>query len=232
MTILHNFVDLLIENIKLKGIKNIKESEINQSPMILFDNETQSLNKDQKEYIITTAGINIEELRLIKGIDLDRLLINDINVIYNLYGIEAARFAILDELMALTNNSVNYNHLSVLVDYMTKDGFILSIDRNGLAKTNASLLNKISFEKPIDQLINAAIFNEFDEIKGVSSRIMTGRNIKGGTGICDLIFNTEMVLNSERIIGNEYKNYIDNENDNLIKDILNNDDIDDIFIPE
>lgn len=230
MNILHNFIDLVIDNVKLKGIKNIEESEMNQIPVVSFDNDIHKLDISKKEYIVTTAGINIEELRTIKGIDQNRTLINDINIIYKLYGIEAARFVILDELMALTNNSVNYNHLSVLVDYMTKDGFILSIDRNGLAKTNSSLLNKISFEKPIDQLINAAMFNEYDEIKGVSGRIMTGRNIRCGTGICDIIFNTEMVVNSEKIIKNNINNYIDNENNELVNDIFNND-YDNIFIP-
>jgi hypothetical protein len=30
---------------------------------------------------------------------------------------------------------------------MTRNGFIISIDRNGLGKTNTSLFNKITFEK-------------------------------------------------------------------------------------
>ena len=39
---------------------------------------------------------------------------------------------------------------------------------------------------PIEQLTRAAMFGEIDYIRSVSSRVMTGRVISGGTGLCSL----------------------------------------------
>jgi DNA-directed RNA polymerase beta' subunit len=231
LNILHNFIDLVIDKIKIKGIENIVEVDSQNISFTTFDNETHKLDNSKKENTIITAGINIESMRNLKFVDVNRSVINDIEKIYINFGIEAARYAIIDELMQLTGYKVNYNHFSILVDYMTRDGIIISIDRNGLGKTNASLFNKITFEKPVDQLITASLFNEIDDLNGVSSRIATGRTIKGGTGICDILFNTDMVINSEYIDNDEnIKEFIDIENKELINDIINNDN-DDIFIP-
>lgn len=99
--------------------------------------------------------------------------------------------------MRETNYKISYNHLSILIDYMTRNGYIISIDRNGLKKIDSSLLSKISFEKPIEQIMTAGVFNESDNCVGVSSRIMTGQIINGGTGAFKLELNTNMILNSE-----------------------------------
>lgn len=230
LNILHNFIELIVDKIKIKGVKNIIENDVQIVNYTTFDNENHNIEV-KKEHIIITAGINIESMRSIKHIDVNNSVINDIGKIYSIFGIEAARYAIIDELMQLTGYKVNYNHFSILVDYMTRDGFIISIDRNGLGKANASLFNKFTFEKPVEQLINAALFNETDDVNGVSARIATGRTIKGGTGLCNILFNTEMVINSEYI--DDDKNiaeFIDVENKELINDIINNDN-DDIFIP-
>ena len=198
-----------------------------------FDNPTHKLDETQKEYFIRTIGINIDKIRRLRNVDQNRTKINDIETIYKTYGIEATRMMLIDELNSLTGNQVMFNHISLIVDYMTRDGYILSIDRNGLDKSEASLLNKISFEKPGPKILNACLFNESDNLNGVSGRIMTGRLMRGGTGYCDLMFNTDMVMNSEYTDYNavDVNNDVVNEEYNsMIESEMNIED-EDIFIP-
>ena len=58
-------------------------------------------------------------------------------------------------------------------------------------------MTRASFEKTMDHFINAAIYNETDKVEAVSSRIMVGRVINGGTGAFDLLLNTEKLENIE-----------------------------------
>ena len=73
-------------------------------------------------------------------------------------------------------------------------------------------------------MINASLFEKEDNIQGVSSRLMTGRAIKAGTGFNDVILDTEMLLRSENDFNFKENNnsmfdeFIDNvvDNDNMI----------------
>jgi hypothetical protein len=72
-------------------------------------------------------------------------------------------------------------------------------------------------------------------MKGVSSRIMAGLVVKGGTGACDVILNTEMLEKSEFVedIEQSYnRTYKDITTSNVIKDVLDKEETGDIFMPE
>jgi DNA-directed RNA polymerase II subunit RPB1 len=150
------------------------------------------------ENVVVTAGVNFEKLKEIKGIDHTRTRCNDVNTIYRLYGIEAARHIIYYEVIAAYGGpSINHNHLALLVDLMTHTGIIISIDRHGLDKLDIDPITRASFEKTMDHFIQAALFNEKDSMESVSSRIALGRVIPGGTGAFELMLDTEKLENSE-----------------------------------
>ena len=169
---------------------------------------------------------NIIDNIKINGIK-DRILINDLNMIYELYGIEALRYAIINEFMKETGGNIKYNHISLLVDYMTHKGYPISIDRSGLSKAGGSLCGIVAFEESINALINASLFEKEDNIQGVSSRLMTGRAIKAGTGFNDVILDTEMLLKSE----NDF-NFKENDNSTFDEFIDNVVDNDNMIIPD
>jgi DNA-directed RNA polymerase II subunit RPB1 len=149
-----------------------------------------------------TDGINLNGIKLLKGINHARSKINDINTIYINYGIEAARSAIIYELITTfeaNGAGVNHAHISLLVDMMTYSGEVISIDRHGMNKVDNDPISKASFEKTMDHFINAAIFSETDKMQSVSSRVALGRVIPGGTGAFDLLLDTEKLKNSEYI---------------------------------
>ena len=75
------------------------------------------------------------------------------------------------------------------MQYMTNKGFIMSIDRFGINKSDRGPLAKCSFEETPDiVLAKAALFGELDHINGVSSNTMMGQEVPIGTGAIDLFF--------------------------------------------
>jgi DNA-directed RNA polymerase II subunit RPB1 len=230
------FTDTFVDKFKLKGIPDINDIiNAEKSNIITFNNKDQKQEMD-KEYIIYTKGINMEDIRYINNIDLNRTVCNDVVKTYEIFGIEAVRALLLKELKLVFQASTpNFQHLSVLIDIMTNSGGLISIDRHGLTKTDSNPLSRASFERTVDQFITAAIFGEKDNMNSVSSRIMGGLVIKGGTGLCNIKMDTEMLEKSEFIEDLEQKydkSYTDISQDPMIKDIIDRDEEDDgVFMP-
>lgn len=196
-TMLTDFLKIILDQIILKGINDINGVNMEGSKRLLTDMSTGDY-KLNDEFIVYTDGINMEKLKYIKGINMSRTSCNDIATTYRLYGIEAARQTLLNEFMStFGSDSINHNHMSVLIDMMTHTGNIISIDRHGLGKLDSDVFARASFEKTMDHFINAALFNEKDTTNSVSSRILLGKVIPGGTGSFELLLDSEKIENSE-----------------------------------
>lgn len=231
-----SFIANYIDIIKLKGIPNINGTSVESQRTISFDNSDEKLQIIDKNYVIYTKGVNMIDVRYINGIDLTKTISNDIVSIYKTFGIEAARTMLIKELgMIFANAFISPQHISILVDQMTNTGGLTSIDRHGLNKLDTDPLPRCSFEKTVDQLLNAAVFGEVDHMNSVSARIMAGLVIKGGTGMCNIILNTELLENSEYVddTENKYrKTFTELSKDTLINDIVNNESSANFFLPE
>ena len=175
------------------------------------------------------------DIRYIVGVDVYKTICNDVIQTYETFGIEAARATLIREIIiAYDGNAPNFQHLSILADIMTNGGYLISIDRHGMNKSDTDPLSRASFEKTVDQMLTAAVFGEVDKMKGISSRIMAGMVIKGGTGLCDLLLDTDMIEKSEftEDIGQKYmKTYNEITTSNLVDDMVNKETGTDIFIP-
>lgn len=232
-----DFMDMFIDDFKLKGAADIIDirggGKAIEDRMVSFDNDDEAFEPKNTEFVIYTKGINMNAIKNIIGVDLDRTYCNDIITTFEIFGIEAARNLIIREIiLVLTSNgsNTNYQHIQIFGDIMTNVGTLTSIDRFGLNKLDTDPLSRASFEKTVDQLITAAVFNEIDYMKSVSSRIMAGLCIKGGTGLCSLILDKELLENSEYTtdIGQLYKKTYEDITSNQQKQEIDND----IFIPE
>ncbi|XP_065639477.1 uncharacterized protein LOC136072252 [Hydra vulgaris] len=196
-----DFVEL-IEKFKLKGIDSINRINAVSKERYIDAADGNSM-KIGEEYVIYTAGVNLNDIRYITGIDLYRTYSNDIIETLKTFGIEFARNRILTEFLKAYENAgntgINPQHISILVDIMCYGGTVISADRHGMMKANIDPLTKASFEKSIDVLTSAAVFGDIDRMQGVSSRIYIGSVFKGGTGYCELVLDTQMIQNSEYV---------------------------------
>jgi DNA-directed RNA polymerase beta' subunit len=234
--IIIEFLKIILEQVTLKGLDNITNISIDHERKIIYEDDGNV--KDIKEYVVYTSGINMEKIKYLKGINMARTRCNDTAVIYRLYGVEAARCCLLNELKSTFEaggSTINYNHMSVLIDMMTHLGIVISVDRHGLNKVESEPLARASFEKTMEHFTNAAIFNEKDNINSVSSRIMIGKVINGGTGAFDILLDTNKLENSEYTKDESGGRIIFTgllEEDTLLLDVVKNDIVYDFFVPK
>ena len=186
--------DYILANFNLKGLDGITGIDVTSSAQIEILKDGTIETKDQ--YILMTEGINMSGIRGILGIDHTKTITNDMYSIYANFGIEAVRNKLINEITELISN-VNYHHIALLVDVITHGGALISIDRHGINRQDTDPLSRASFEKTMEQFINAAAFNETDKLKSVSSRIIIGRMINGGTGYCHLLMDNDILENTE-----------------------------------
>lgn len=181
----------IVHTILLKGIQKIKKVSMRQHNHIKYNDTTQRFEK-VTEWIMDTDGSNLMEIMANPNIDPYRTTTNDIYEIYTTLGIEAARNALNNEIMeVIKESSVNYRHLSLLIDTMTCKGALMSIDRHGINRGDVGPLAKSSFEETTDMLIKASIFSEQDRINGVSANIMLGQLPPCGTGDSEILLDEE-----------------------------------------
>ena len=231
------FLDTFVENFKLKGIENIQKiNTVNEEQILEFNPKTGEL-ETKKHNLIYVSGVNMIDIRYINGIDIYNTVCNDIVEIYELFGIEAARMALLNEIRKVFERDggrVNFQHISVLIDIMTNNGTLTSMDRHGLDRIDIDPLARASFEKTVEKLINAAVFGEVDYMRSISSRIMAGLVIKAGTGLCNVLMDSNMLQNSEYIEDIEFKykkTFTELSENSVMSDIINKDTIG-FFMPE
>lgn len=231
-----NFLDVFVDRFRLKGLDNIEKGlQIDsQQRMVYIDPDDESVTTSTQN-VIYISGVNMIDIRYIKGIDLNKTVSNDVVNTYHELGIEAARSLLIKEIQNVySKDSVNFQHLSVLIDQMTVTGILISVDRHGMNKLDTDPLSRASFEKTVDQLIQAAVFGEIDHMESVSSRIMAGLAIKGGTGLCNVVVDTDLLENSEYVEEVELykKTFTELSTNAVIEDVVQQEEtVEGIFMP-
>jgi DNA-directed RNA polymerase II subunit RPB1 len=179
----------MLENLIIKGVSKITKVVKIPTNVSKYDKMTMSI-ESKKEWMLETAGTNLLDVLGLKEVDAIRTISNDVNEIYELFGVEAARQSLYNELHSVISDAglyVNYRHIALLVDTMTNKGYLLSIDRHGINRADIGPFAKCSFEETTDMLIKAGIFAEVDRINGVSANIMLGQIAPAGTGDTEVL---------------------------------------------
>jgi DNA-directed RNA polymerase II subunit RPB1 len=144
--------------------------------------------KAMEQYVLDVEGTNLYDLLVFPGVDGTRTFSNDIHEVNDVFGIEAARLSLYEEINEVfSSEKVNYHHLSVLVDTMTFSGRIVPVNRFGMSKNETGVLAKSSFEETSKIMFNAAMWAEKDSMRGVSANIMFGQKPPCGTGFVDIL---------------------------------------------
>lgn len=161
----------LTESTVFNGIKNITAAFVRQEP---------SCN----EYVVDTYGSNLVEILAEDCVDTQRTTTNNLYEIESVFGIEAAAEALFYEYkqtMSASNSSINDRHFSLLVDVQCIDGRMKALTRYGINQDHAPL-TQIAFEKSVENMYKAAVYQKTDNVADVTSNVMMGQNIPVGTG--------------------------------------------------
>ena len=135
--------------------------------------------------LFQTDGSNLKACLSHLGIDAIKTYTNDIQEIYQVLGIEAARQAFINELKEILlpyGIFINFRHLTVLVDWMCMRGRMTAVNRHGLNKaSDISICKKASYEQTAKVLLESAVFSQRDYLRGASERIMFGETVRSGS---------------------------------------------------
>jgi DNA-directed RNA polymerase II subunit RPB1 len=147
--------------------------------------------------VLDTTGTNLLTALALDYIDVTRTISNDIQEIYNVLGIEAARVAIfteLSEVLEFDNTYINYHHLIMLADRMTASANMVSIFRHGINNDDIGPIAKASFEETPEMFLKAARHAELDEMRGVSANVMCGQEGYFGTSCFQVLLDMNKMM--------------------------------------
>lgn len=188
----------LLNDLILKGVDSIKKVVKRQITVqdqcydVAADTDVPS---SWTEFVLMTDGSNLREVLGHPLVDKRYTCTNDVQEIYRVLGIEAARAAMMAEIKAtLADLMVQDRHIELLVDTMTNRGSLMSIERHGVNKGDIGPLAKCSFEESDKNLINAGVFAEVDKMVGVSANVMLGQIPSVGTGDSKILIDPEMLV--------------------------------------
>ena len=184
----------LLKNVVIRGIAGIKSVSYRKDTNYyeLINGKYEQIT----QYILDTDGSNFLEIMNHPYVNGNEVQSSHVHDIYEHLGIEAARATLLNEITNLFAEAggVDYRHLGLLCDWMTRVGKLLSADRYGINKQDIGPLAKASFEETEKILLKAAMFGEVDPVTGVSANIMTGQPIKGGTGFSEILLDEAALM--------------------------------------
>jgi DNA-directed RNA polymerase II subunit RPB1 len=176
----------LLMTVAIRGVPGIKAASFSKS-----ENRVEIIEgvpTKVSEYVLDTDGSNFVEVMNHPAVDPTRLYTTNVHDVMDVLGVEAGRNVLLTEIDSLfADAGVNYRHLGLLIDSMTRNGRLMSVDRYGINKNNIGPLAKASFEETEKILLRAALFGEMDPVTGVSAKIMTGQPMRGGTTFSQLL---------------------------------------------
>jgi DNA-directed RNA polymerase subunit A" len=141
-------------------------------------------------YFIRAAGYNVEGAITHSAVDVKSIYTNNIKEIERIYGIEAARNAIVKEIkdvMEMQKLFVDVRHIMLIADAMTFCGEVKSIGRHGLSGEKVGVLGRAAFEETIKHLIEATASSVEEKLIGVTENIIVGQTVPVGTGKIRLI---------------------------------------------
>jgi DNA-directed RNA polymerase beta' subunit/intein/homing endonuclease len=188
-----------------KGVDRIRKVSMHVKNSEQYNKATQAFEK-RSEWVLDTDGSNFAEILANPNIDATRTITNDPREINAVLGIEAARNSLHFEIMdVIRESSVNFRHLSLLIDTMTHRGTLMPIDRHGINRGDVGPLAKSSFEETTDMLINASVFSDYDRVNGVSSTIMLGQLPPCGTGDCEILLDEDAYMGMLKNVRNQLK---------------------------
>jgi len=182
---------------RLRGMNGVKKAFLEELPAPYVVNDGGEIVKGQPSYAIVTDGSNLLASFSIPGINHSLTRTSDFLEVLEVFGIEAARAAIIDELKACISFDGTYvdpRHYVLLADTITTTGRCVAATRHGLAHGFAGPLTRATFEQPTSVLMDAALHGELDKLSGVSDHVVLGMKIPGGTALMGCMLDSEMII--------------------------------------
>ena len=184
-----NIIRVNLENADLSALFTLRNKILNMRLKGIPGIERVTVVNAGEEWFIQTAGSNLAKVLEVEGVDKTRVYTNSIHEIAQIFGIEAARAALVREIMSTLDEQgleVDIRHVFLVADLMTSKGFLQQIGRHGVAGSKSSVLARAAFEITVPTLAEAAVQGQVEDLKGVTENVIVGLPIPVGTGMIEL----------------------------------------------
>lgn len=177
-TFIHEICKSVLEKVIISG--SAKFSQTNVEEIVVADKNTGLVNK---EYAIFTAGCDYQYVSQLQNINQNLTLSNNIWESYHKYGIESVQNILFRECTKVLGDGVSSRHLMLVINAMTFDGYVNSINRHGMGRTRATPIQRASFEEALDVLIEACTFGTKTKVAGITECVVMGAPSTIGSGL-------------------------------------------------
>jgi DNA-directed RNA polymerase subunit A' len=146
--------------------------------------------KRGSNFVVITLGTNLKEMLALKEVEGDKLISNDLHEVSGVFGIEAARQLIINEVAEVLNAQgldIDMRHSMLIADAMTTTGEVKGVTRMGIISQKASILARATFETPDKQFVNATIKGSKENLTSVIENIVLNQPVPIGTGLPGLL---------------------------------------------
>jgi DNA-directed RNA polymerase subunit A" len=185
----NNILTYKFKDVTLKDIRRVTE-RIRKKRLRGLKNITRVIVKrEETEFIIYTEGSNLTDVLIIPEVDFKRTTTNSIVEIEEVLGLEAARSAIVNEMIDTLKKGgleVDLRHVMLVADQMSCDAKVKQIGRHGVSGSKVSVLARASFEITTKHLLESSAKGEADELEGIIENVIIGQPIPLGTGMVKL----------------------------------------------
>jgi len=133
-------------------------------------------------------------------IDHRHIKTNDVKAVLDVYGVEAARASVVQEVKNVFGHygiEVNHRHLSLIVDFMAMGGDLRPFSRVGMVHSASPLL-QMSFETTMQFMSTACNEGLRDCLRSPASSIVMGQPPAVGTGIVSILVDLNQNAAGER----------------------------------
>jgi DNA-directed RNA polymerase II subunit RPB1 len=190
----------ILDTLTLRGVNGIDRAFLNKETKLITtpDGGLLASKSDVRceEWYLDTSGTALAAVLTVPGVDTTRTYSNHFIQVFEVFGIEATRSALMRELtqvLAFDGSYVNHRHLALLVDVMTSRGHLMAITRHGINRADTGALMRCSFEETVEILLEAAAVGELDDCRGISENVMLGQLAPMGTGELDVLLDPKML---------------------------------------
>jgi len=168
-------------NDELAKEREYKKAHVNE----IYVTYASELLSASRHVFAETNGANLIELLQLQGIDTFHTYSNEIQTIYELFGIEAARNLFLIEFVKVLETADQYvdpRHIMFVADMMFNKGKPNHITFRGISRNKTSFLSLMSMEQAVEVTKNVGLMGRTDILASTSPAIMVNRQASLGTG--------------------------------------------------
>lgn len=194
-----NYVEVCMQEVVYRNLKEFNIYGIPGIDECFFEKDEQDCDDANTEqtWMVEACGVYSKksdcyiDILVHPDVDVYRTVSNNVWNIFSVFGIEAMREYLIQELSEIMDG-VNQCHPMLLADRMTFSGTVESISRYTMRHDPEPFL-RASFEETMDNFTNAAFFSEESKISGLASSLICGKRPSAGTGFFSTRINPSML---------------------------------------